>query len=258
MINWLILIVVAVLSGALAPSLTFFALEQTNASNVVLISRIQSPLTFAFLSLILGKKSNWWMFTGELISVVGIMLILILQSPEENAIKMMGFSIGKGELLAIGGAIAVSVANVTRKARLDRIPLGIFTIFRIAVGTVVFWTLIVKLYGLVHFTDAFTPVVWQWVSIYGVLIVAGGQIIWFKGLKASNFSSISYAGYLTPIAGILAAYLILGEIPTTPQYIGGTVILVGAFFNQVGISKETKASQSRKSDMERFIGFKGI
>ncbi|MEL6579240.1 MAG: DMT family transporter [Cyanobacteria bacterium J06621_12] len=257
-LNWLILITVAILSGALAPSLTFLALENTNASNVVLISRIQSPLTFAFLSLILGRKGNRWMFVGELVSVAGIILILILQSSPTNTVEMMGLNIGKGELQAIGGALAISVANVTRKVRLDMIPIGVFTIFRLAVGTVVFWGLTVKLYGMEHFADAFIPFVWQWVSIYGVLIVAGGQIIWFKGLKMSDFSSISYAGYLTPIAGILAAFLILGETPTTAQYIGGSVILLGAFFNQVGIWQETKKFPSRKLNLDRFIGFKGI
>lgn len=258
LINWLVLILVAVLSSTIAPSLTFFALENTNASNVVLISRIQSPLTFAFLSLILGKKSNWWMFAGELISVLGIILILILQSSQANAIEMMGLSIGRGELLAIGGAIAISVANLTRKIRLDTIPIGVFTIFRIAVGTIFFYALTVKLYGMEHFADAFSPFVWQWISIYGVAIVAGGQIIWFKGLKTSKFASISYAGYITPIAGILAAYLILGEVPTKAQYIGGSVILLGAFFNQIGIWHEAKKFPSRKFSLDRFIGFKGI
>ncbi|MEO0848686.1 MAG: DMT family transporter [Cyanobacteria bacterium J06648_1] len=257
-LNWIILITVAVLSGALAPSLTFLALENTNASNVVLISRIQSPLTFAFLSLVLGKKSNWWIFAGELISVVGIFLILILQATPTNAVEMMGLSIGKGELLAIAGALAISVANVTRKARLDTIPIGVFTIFRLAVGTMVFFGLTVKLFGMEHFADAFTPFVWQWIAIYGVLIVAGGQIIWFKGLKMSDFSSIAYAGYLTPVAGILAALLILGETPTAAQYIGGSVILLGAFFNQIGIWQENQKFPSRKLNLDRFIGFKGI
>ena len=257
-VNWLVLILVAVLSSTLAPSLTFFALENTNASNVVLISRIQSPLTFAFLSLIFGKKGNWWMFAGELVSVLGIILILFLQSSQANAVEMMGLSIGRGELQAIGGAIAISIANVTRKVRLDAIPIGVFTIFRIAVGTIFFYALTVKLYGIEHFADAFSPFVWQWISIYGVLIVAGGQIIWFKGLKKSKFASISYAGYITPIAGILAAYLILGEVPTLAQYIGGSVILLGAFFNQIGIWQETKKFPSRKFSLDRFIGFKGI
>ena len=258
LVNWLILIMVAILSGALAPSLFFFALEQTKASNVVLISRIQSPLTFAFLSLFLNKKSNWWMFTGELISVAGIILILILQSSPQNAIEMMGLKIGRGELLAIAGATIMSVTNVIRKARLDSIPIGIFTMFRLAVGTITFWALVVKLYTVGHFADIFAPVVWQWISIYGIFIVAGGQIIWFRGLKASNFSSASYAGYLTPIAGILAAYLILGEIPTMAQYIGGSVILIGAFFNQIGIKREANRSGTDKQNINRFIGFRGI
>lgn len=256
--SWLILIAVAILAGAIAPSLTFFALERTSASNVVLLSRIGSPLTFAFLSIILGKKSHWLMFTGELISVVGIITILILQTPGENSIKMIGFTIGRGELLAMAGAIATAIANITRKTRLDQIPLGVFTIFRTAVGTLVFWILVAKLYTLGHFADVFAPIVWQWVSLYGIVIVAGGQIIWFKGLKASEFSSISYAGYLIPIVGILSAYLILGEVPTVAQYVGGSIILVGAVINQIGIWQQGQKSRSHQLSMNDRIGFRGI
>ena len=261
-LNWLILIAIAILAGAIAPSLTFFALERTSASNVVLLSRIQSPLTFAFLSLMLGKKSNWWMFAGELISVLGIISILILQTPDESAIsiEMIGLKIGAGELLALAGAIIITIANVTRKVRLDQIPLGVFTIFRTVVGTIVFYVLVVKLYTIAHFADVFAPIVWQWVSIYGIVIVAGGQIVWFKGLKTSNFSLISYAGYLIPIVGILAAYLIVGEIPTTAQYVGGGIILLGAAFNQIGIwrLRQKSSVDQNKSNMEHLIGFKGI
>ena len=257
-IEWIVLIFVAILSGAIAPSLTFLALEQTNANNVVLISRIQPPLTFAFLSLVSGEKRNWWIFMGELVSIAGIVIILILQSVPEKSLVMMGFALGKGDLLALGGAIALAVANVTRKARLDRIPLGVFTIFRLAVGTIIFWILTVRLYSLSHFTDVFAPAVWQWVSIYGFLVVAGGQIVWFRGLKMSNFASVSYAGYLIPIAGILAAYFVLGEEPTLPQYIGGSVIILGAVFNQTGIAKERLQTKPDKSDLDNFIGFKGV
>ena len=49
--NWLFLIGAAILAGTVAPALTFFALEKTSATNVILVSRIQSPVTLALFSL---------------------------------------------------------------------------------------------------------------------------------------------------------------------------------------------------------------
>ncbi|MEM7592515.1 MAG: DMT family transporter [Cyanobacteria bacterium P01_A01_bin.83] len=256
--SWLILIAVAILAAAIAPPLIFLALERTSASNVILLSRIEPPLTFAFLSVILDKKSHWLMFMGALLSVVGILIILILQTPGENSIKIIEFTIGRGELLAIAGAIATAIANITRKACLDHIPLGVFTIFRTAVGTLFFLIVVAKLYTLGHFADVFAPVVWQWITLYGIVIVAGGQIIWFKGLKECEFCSMSYAGYLIPIMSILAAYLILGEVPTVAQYVGGSIILVGAVINQIGIWQQGQRSRSHQLTMNDQIGFRGI
>jgi hypothetical protein len=67
------------------------------------------------------------------------------------------------------------------------------------------------------------------------------------------------------IIGIIAAYLILGEVPTRAQYIGGMVILLGLFLSQVGIKSRTNRLKSigvnsteTEQEIEAKIGFKGI
>ena len=258
LVNWLILIGAAILAGAIAPSLTFFALEKTSATNVILVSRIQSPITLALFALIGDKKTNWWIFVGETIAVLGIIAMLVIQTPDRNITNIMGMKIGTGELMAIAGAIALSIAKVIRGTWLNKISLGVWAIFRTAIGTVVFATLVIQLFGYSHFTDVFSPLVWQWVSVYGIIIVAGGQILWFKGLKTLAFEAISYVGYIIPVAGIAIAYLILNEIPSTAQYIGMLAILLGAIFNQIGVSKSPPDRSDSQSDAERLTQFQGI
>jgi hypothetical protein len=70
---------------------------------------------------------------------------------------------------------------------------------------------------------------------------------------------------LFPLLTILAAYLILGEIPTRAQYIGGVIILVGLFLGQVGINARTERLKSigvdsleTEQEIEGKIGFRGI
>ncbi len=101
--------------------------------------------------------------------------------------------------------------------------------------------------------------------LYGVIIVVIGQSFWLAGLRASSVATASVIGSFAPIAGILAAYLILGEVPTSAQYVGGSVILLGLVLTQIGIKRQSAAiaksqmnSVETKLDIETQMGFKGI
>ena len=254
--DWLSLIAVAALSGALAPAMFFFALEETAVNNVVLIGRIEPPITLALSVLILKARVNSQIILGAVLAFVGVILTILLQPTDNPMLSMGGFNIGRGELMTAVGAIALSISSIISKIKLNTIPLGIFTIFRTAAGTLIFFSLTAKLYGIAHFMDAFTPIVWQWMLLYGAVIVVGGQLAWFKGLKITEAADVSLASSISPIAGIAFAFLILGELPTVAHYIGGSVIVLGIIFNQMGAARQNKAIDVR--EMEEKVGFKGI
>ena len=259
--NWLNLIIVAVLSGALAPALVFFALDMTSVNNVVLIGRIEPPLSLAIAILVFRERVTTLVIWGAIISFIGVALTVILQDSTENMVDMAGIiSIGRGELMVALAAISQAVSNTISRKSLSDIPLGIFSIFRVALGTVVFFAVVIKLFGADHFTDAFAPILWQWMLVYGIVIVVCGQLSWFQGLKKSQAADVSFASSFSPLAGILFAYLILGELPNSAQYIGGFVIIVGIICNQIGISSanEQKEAKSWQKEMDGDIGFKGI
>jgi drug/metabolite transporter (DMT)-like permease len=175
---------------------------------------------------------------------------------------MIGFQIGRGELMVAAGAIAAALASVMSQVTLQQVPLGLFNILRTAIGTLVFFTAALLLFGTEHFADVFSPLLWKWMAFYGAIIVGGGQLCWFAGLKVSRASEVSLANSLNPIAGILSAYLILGETPTIAQYLGGTVILIGIVFNQIGIVQQAKQPPATFTptaiEQEMEVGFRGI
>ena len=247
--DWLSLIAVAALAGALAPAMFFFALERTTVNNVVLIGRIEPPITLALSVLILRSQVNVQIVVGAVLAFVGVVLTIVLQPTSAETINMAGFAIGAGELMTAIGAIALAIANIISKIKLDNISLGIFTIFRTAVGTVIFFSLTTKVYGVEHFQDAFEPIVWQWMLLYGAVIVVGGQLAWFRGLKYTQAADVSLANSISPIAGILFAFLILGEVPTIAQYIGGSVIVVGIIFSQIGTDKQSRSMKEMDNQM---------
>lgn len=167
--------------------------------------------------------------------------------------------------MAAAASVAIAASTIISKKHLLQIPLGIYNIFRTALGTVIFFFIALVLYGRNHFADVFSPFLWQWMFLYGGLIVVLGQSFWIKGLKTSTASMASLVSSFGPIVGIIAAYLILGEAPTRPQYIGGSLILVGIFLSQVGFRRQTSSIASDKvsstpaqQQVETGMGFKGI
>ncbi|MEM8718969.1 MAG: DMT family transporter [Cyanobacteria bacterium P01_G01_bin.39] len=252
--DWISMTAVAILAGALAPAMFFFALEKTAVNNVVLIGRIEPPVTLALAVLILREKVNNLIVIGAILAFIGVILTIVLQPETNDMVTMGGFNIGRGELMTAIGAIALAIANIISKVKLDSIPLGLFTIYRTALGTVIFFCLAVKLYGYDHFTNVFTPILWQWMLLYGAIIVVGGQLAWLRGLQDTNAADVSLASSISPIAGIIAAFLILGEVPTMAHYIGGSVVIIGIVLNQIG----TARLNSPKKGMDEQVGFKGI
>lgn len=263
--DWVSLTAVAILSGALAPGLIFQAFALTGVNNVILVGRLEPPLTLALSVWLLRERVNIWEFIGAIAAFVGVILTIILQPPTEGMMNMGGFSLGIGELLAVAGSVAIAASTILGKKHLSQIPLGIYSIFRTALGTVIFFLIALVVYGSDHFANVLSPFLWQWMFLYGGLIVVIGQSFWIKGLKTSTVSMASLVSSFSPIVGILAAYLILGEAPTRPQYIGGSLILVGLFLSQVGIWRQTSSIASSKvsstqaqQQAETGMGFKGI
>ncbi|MBL1179302.1 DMT family transporter [Pantanalinema sp. GBBB05] len=261
--DWAILIVVSVLSGAIAPALIFIALSQAMVNNVILVGRIEPPLILALSVWILHDRLNRWEVIGTLISLVGVIFTITLQHPSSSPVAMGLLALGQGEILTILGVSAAAIATVISKAKLDHISLGLYTIVRLIVGTIVFFILAVKLYRVEHFIDVASPLLWQWMLLYGIVIVVIGQLCWFRGLRMSTTSEAALVNSFSPVLGIVAAYLILGEQPLFAHYVGGSIILLGLLFNQIGIWQKTSSKSSAIGtnliqQIGARTGFKGI
>jgi drug/metabolite transporter (DMT)-like permease len=262
--DWMSLVVIAILSGAIAPGLFFAALDNTNVTNVVLIGRLEPPITLALSVWLLGSRVNAWTMAGSLMSFAGVAATAFFASSGQK-IVMMGnlFHLGKGELQVAIAAVILAIATVLSKLRLQQIPVGFFSLFRTGLGTIVFFLLANYLYGAEHFAEAFSPFLWEWMLFYGAVIVAAGQLCWFAGLRKATSAQTTLATSFNPILAILMAYFILGEVPTMAQYIGGGIIFMGIVLSAIGnlcqaktFTKATRLTPGKQ--MEMAIGFRGI
>jgi drug/metabolite transporter (DMT)-like permease len=263
--EWFGLVVVAILSGALAPGLIFQALSLTPVTNVLLLGRMEPPLTLALSIWLLRERLNRWEVLGSIVAFTGVVLTIVLQTDRSHMTPVAGFQVGLGELMAVSGAICLSIATIVAKKHLTHVPLGIHNTVRTGLGTIVYFGLALWMYGFDHFMGVLSPFLWQWMLLYGTVIVVIGQSLWTIGFRNSSIATASLIGSFAPIVGILAAYLILGEVPTRAQYIGGIVILVGLFLGRLGIKARTNrlksiriSSMETEQEIEGKMGFKGI
>jgi drug/metabolite transporter (DMT)-like permease len=264
--EWVNLVIVAMLAGALAPGLIFQSLALTSVTNVVLLGRLEPPLTLALSIWLLRDRVNVWEAVGAIAAFIGVALTLFLQHVREIVMPMGHVPIGLGELLALLGAITSAIATIIGKKSLAQVPLGIYNVVRTGLGTLIFFVFATGIYGRTHFAVAFSPFLWQWMLLYGFIIVVMGQSFWLTGLRSTSVATASIIGSFTPIIGILAAYFILGEVPTRAQYIGGSVILLGLLLSQVRLGRQpmrgvvmdrVDAAQTEQA-IEAMMGFKGI
>jgi len=262
-IEWLFLFILALLANCLAPWLFFVAIESTMVTNVVLISQIEPPLLLFLAWLVFKDSVSKWSFIGSIICLVGVALIALLQPQTES------FIIGRGEIYAGLAAIIYAASTVLAKLYLKNVPLGIFSVFRSAVGTIVFFIIASYLFGIEHFSDLGSTFLWKWMLVYGGIIIVTGQLAWDSGVRKSQSTDVSLATSFAPVAGVLAAYLILGEQLSRAHYIGGAVLLGGiamCLYATYQKLREEKKQQERMSkedavsclEAECRTGFKGV
>ncbi|MBC7132135.1 MAG: DMT family transporter [Roseovarius sp.] len=251
--HWGILTLSAFLSSALTPGLFFYALEQTTVTNVVLVGRIEPPLFLVAAWLILREEFEPWALGAGLVALLGAAVMLWMNGGG-------GFALGKGEIGALLATLSYVASTLVARAGLRGIPLGIYAIYRTVVGTVFYFFLAIYLFGPDHFQDVFHPLVWEWVWIYAVIVVLGGQFAWALALKHARSGDVSLATSFSPVAGILIAMVLLGEDPGPGLLPGGAIILAAIAIGQYGRLRSQRARAdcaTRKRAAERALEHEG-
>ncbi|MEL6171620.1 MAG: DMT family transporter [Pseudomonadota bacterium] len=223
--DWVVLTISAGLSSALTPYLFFIALDATSVTNVVLVGRIEPPLFLLATVIFLKEKLDVWALIAGLVALVGAVVMFVMNSET-------GFTLGKGEIATVFATLSFIASTLITRAGLQGIPMGIFSIYRCVLGTIIFYFLGLYLYGPGHFQDLLEPIVLKWVWVYAIVVILCGQLAWNFGLKHARSGDISLATSFSPLAAIGLAMLILGEEPGPGLIPGGAIILIAIGIGQ--------------------------
>lgn len=218
--NWIMLTLSALLSSAITPGLFFLALEHTSVTNVVLVSRIEPPLFLLAAGFFLRERVNPRAFTAGLVALLGAMIIICLRENAKHCI------FGFGEVAAALATLSYIASAVVARKTLKTIPMGIFSVYRTAAGTAMYFLLVSALMGPSEFRDVLSPVLLSWIWVYAVPVIVVGQLAWFFALKYARSCDMALASSFSPVAGIVFAMVLLGENPGVGLLPGGLLILL--------------------------------
>ena len=253
--QWAYLTGSAILSSALTPGLFFFALEYTTVTNVVLIGRIDPPLFLLASAFFLREKLDLWALAGGLIALVGAVVMIALQGDGAS------FTFGKGEIAAVFATLSFIASTLVTRMGLQGVPLGIFSIYRTLLGTVVYFFWAIYLFGPYHFQDLFAPAVLKWIWVYAIIVIIVGQFAWNLGLKYARSGDVALATSFSPLAGIMIAMILLDENPGDGLIPGAAIIIAGIVVAQYGRRvrrvREEKKELTKAVELESGVNFKG-
>jgi len=261
--DWMRMLFLAIVSGVVGPTLFFIGLMLTEVINVILISTIDIPFTLLFAWLLLREKPTKGGLFSSFFSITGILVIFFLaQSAMPMEMKMKMANLGDGPLarflagLPFAGEICIAFATLftvfsveySKKAT-SSVPIGIFSVFRMIMGASIFFTIAMIIFGPEHFVDLLDPFLIKWMLFYGGVIIALGLFIWYKGISDTSSSDLAVTNSFQPIAGVVFAYLILGQVPSSAQLVGGIIIMLGvaiALFDMLKVGKQRKLNEFSK------------
>ncbi len=243
--NWVMVVLVGILEGAIAPTLIFLALTQTSVASVVLLQSTKIPLVllsgYLFFREAIGRSALY----GSLLAMAGTFVMF----------SHGGFTdANSGSLKVLIAALLMVISVQLRRAIIDHVSVGIFSTIRVVVGTVFFLIALLMMRGVEHFTDLFNPFLWKWMLFYALGIVVLGQLTWQWGLQQANSIHLSLAEAAIPLLGLLFGFLILSEIPMKHEWIGGAVILCGLGLTMIGLRNR----EQNRTITEKGQNFSGV
>ena len=215
-LGWLLL---AALVSAIYPALVFTALERTSVTNVVLLSRFNGIIYVVLAWLVFREKVRRPQAIGYALIAAGI-AILILHNRSVTALR-------SGDALVLLATLFFALTEIISRKSLPHVSVTTYVFFRNCVSAIVFFVSAVVLFGPHHFMDAFMGDLWILMLIYAAIAIVAAQTLWLGAIKTIPAKTVADVSLVNPVFSIAFAFVLLGEIPDSMQWLVISMIAAG-------------------------------
>lgn len=202
------------------------------------LTTVASSVTLVTMSpIFVGLGSAWFLresprrrtWAGMAVTIVGALVI--------GAADLADVSLGPralmGDVMAFGGAVAVTGYLLAGRVARRRLPLTVYAAGVYGVGAVVLLPVC-----LIAGADLWSYDTGTWLALAGLIV--GPQLLGhtvFNGLLSTVTATVvSIVVLAEPVGATLLAWLILGELPAALFWVGAPLILAGVAWATTGRS----------------------
>ena len=235
--DFLDILIISILGAVIAPILLFHGLEQTDASEAVILTNAQIIFTILLSSLFFGEKPNGIIgYCGVVIVFVGLFV-----ATTELDISKSFLLYEPGKIMIIGAMLAWAVDNnISRRLTMrSTIRPAKIAMLKFLIGSIIIFgiaTIMVEKssplsspsrIGIIDSLSLIEPSEW--------LIIIGVSVFGFAGVLSLLLESLKRIGTvrtmmifsLTPIFGVVAASIVHTESISILEAIATGIIIIG-------------------------------
>lgn len=213
-----ILVYLAFAGTLFADLMYLFALTRVPVINVVLIGHMQ-PIFIVFIGFFYLKEDKLTRFdyAGIIFMIIAGLLVTTRTLANLSVLKLGTIY----DLFVLSATVAWATTGVVTRKYLRSMNAGVVTFYRFLIASIVFVAYLLSTSSLVVS------------NIYQILIgivVGGGYILYYEGLKRIKAAQSSALELSTPFFATLLSFFILGERVTGMQILGIFLLFVGVCF----------------------------
>ena len=191
-------------------------LQYTTASASALITGLYVVITPFLVGVVTRRLPRALVILGAFLAFLGVALLTGVD----------GFTLGAGEWLTIGCALAFACHIVLLSHYANRHPVIPFTMVQVALTSVLSFVAALFIEGGITFPGRS---VWAALALTGIGVTAGAFVlqIWAQTVVGASTAAVVLAA--EPAFGVLAGWVVLGERLDLLGWIGAFLILVAIY-----------------------------
>ncbi|ALX49151.1 DMT family transporter [Lentibacillus amyloliquefaciens] len=215
----------------------FESLDYTSVASSVVLVTLQPIFAFLGTYLFFQERFSYGAIISMIIALLGSVII------SWGDFQISGAALF-GDMLALLGAILITAYFLMGQQARKRLSLMTYTFVVYGISSV---TLII--YNLIGGNDFLGYPADHWLVFLALAIFPTffGHTLFNWALKWLSTATISMGIVFEPVGASILAYIILGEVITWSQWLGGSIVLFGLFLFTMSTAKKRKVTISHKN-----------
>lgn len=204
-------------------TLAFVGLADIPASDSALIVPTTIPLATALFATLIHEQLTWRKLVGFAVATAGTVLVIV--AGQQTGTDVSGLRL-RGDLLEIGAAIGWAASLTIGAVVLRKEGVLGYVTLMVVIGTAMLIPLGALQQGY-RDVPSWSTETWLAAGFLGVFSTAVAYVLFLWAVKRFGASLAAMVSYLTPVAALILAFVILAERPLMLQLVGGAVIVIG-------------------------------